>query len=365
MKTIATVIALALSGFAVASAATAVTRTSNGYEYTAQDAHRAVAAYYRMATDHSFTVASEVVPAQEMPSWDRVAHYVGLKTLPNGTLVYDVWVNEAYQSAINNLSNVNRATATQIISAMLMAAIDGKLAGPKWKSFFDDATRRDRALSPAITDRYYNRHALVAKLAADTSAFTALRPTGVVGLSGNNLTSPISYAQGLAGVAQVGIGVARITELLDDQRALAEAQSQQFIDDCFSHFAAMLTDENARAFLAQQRSLLVVDASFDRMKNSRDFAHAIGRLASSLPVTQREAFLVGSYAEQVSYNATVTRDSQSDTTFRSAMGQTSTLDDALPQLAPMRQRLADLPAGNWKDIATQSDAILKYILAAR
>jgi len=261
MKIIAIAVALALSGFAVAYAATAVIRTSNGYEYTAQDAQRAVAAYYRMATDHNFNLATEIVQAGELPSWDRVAHYIGRKQLRNGTVFYDVWLNEAYHGALTNLSDVDPAIASQIISAMLMAAIDGKLAGPKWKSFYDDATRKDSVLSPAIVDRYYNRHALVAKLAADRSAFTALRSSGVVGLSGNNLTSPISYGHGLIGFARAGIGIARITELLDDQRALAEPESQQFIDDCFSHVGSMLTDDSAKAFLAQQRSLLVVDSS--------------------------------------------------------------------------------------------------------
>jgi len=40
------------------------------------------------------------------------------------------------------------------------------------------------------------------------------------------------------------------------------------------------------------------------------------------------------------------------------------LDDALPQLTAMRKNLASLPSADWKDIKTQSDTMLKYILAA-
>jgi hypothetical protein len=363
MRVIASVIALVLSGVAVADATTTLFQTSNGYGYTEQDARQAIAGYFRMASDHSFSEVTELVPSAEMPAWDKVAHYVGPKQLPNGELGYVVWLNDRYESALNNLSGVDPAIASQIIGAMLMAAMDGRLAGPKWKSFFDDATRRDLELAPQITDRSRNRHALVAKLAANRSDFEALRPSGVVGLSGNDLTSTIAYTPGLVGVAQVGIAIARITELMDDQQALAEPLSQQFIDTCFSHFAAMLPHE-ARASLAKQRRLLVVDASFDRVTNSKAFSRQMAALVSGLPRAQAEAFLVGSYAEQVNYNATVSRQEPLDTTFRSAIAQTAVLDDSLPTLAAMRQRLAALQTDDWADIKKQSAAMVHYILSA-
>ncbi|HXM19491.1 MAG TPA: hypothetical protein VN934_11875 [Candidatus Tumulicola sp.] len=364
----ALVVALVLlsSGIAVVDASPSVIETSNGYHYTPAEAREAIRSYQRIATDHNFTMYTELTPAGEMPAWDPIAHYVGLKKMPNGESVYNVWLNERYRRALDNLAAVDPSIATQILSAMLMVAMDGGLAGPRWKSMFADATHRDLLQAPGVSDPYKNRHALVALLAQDRSAYaTSMRPEGVVGLTGSVLTKPIKYSSDLVGFAQAGIGAGRMTEFLDDQRALAEPDAQHFIDDWFSHFEEMLPTENARTFLKQQRSLLVVDASFDRQRSSQAFVQAMQSVANQLSASQTGAFLIGLYAEEAGYNAALTKDTRVDSFFRGTIAQDSALDATMPKMAAMRQHLAGLNAGDWEPVKKQSAAIVSYILSGR
>ena len=251
------------------------------------------------------------------------------------------------------------------MSAMLMAAMDGGLAGPKWKAMYTDAKGKDLALSPQITDRYQNRHALVALLAHDASAYgISEQPSGVMGLTGTELTSKIQYASGLVGYAQAGVGAARITELFDDQRALSDPHAQQFIDDWFSHFGAMLPTESSKSYLAQQRSLLVVDSSFDRARNSQEFVlSSADDRKSGFPRSNRRSSH-GLYAEQSGYNALLSQQAGMDSLFRSAIAQDASLDSSMPKLGAMRQRLGAVVPGDWKDIQKQSATIVSYILSS-
>ncbi|HEV2909746.1 MAG TPA: hypothetical protein VGX02_10775 [Candidatus Eremiobacteraceae bacterium] len=346
--------------------ASGTVQTSNGYTYTAADAHQAIAGYQRMYTDHNFTLLTEMAGEGEMPAYDRVAHYQGSKRLPTGQLAYDIWLNERYRSALDDLTAADPAIAAQIMSAMLLAAFDGGMAGPKWKAMYDDAAHRDRLLGPTVLDRYQNRHALVALLAQDRSAYAiSAKPQGVMGLNGTKLTEAIHYAPGLPGFAQAGVGAARITELMDDQRSLAEAPSQQYIDDWFTHFGAMLSSAGNKDFLDQQRSLLAVNPSFDRVRNSQAFGQAIQTLANRLASDQTGSFLIGLYAEQADLNASTSQQENIDSVFRSEIGQDAALDASMPKLAAMRRRLSGLSAGDWGGIQKQSAAIVSYILSAR
>ena len=271
------VVALVLiaSGIAIANASDNVAQTSNGYQYTPAEARQAIDGYHRVFTDDNFTLVTELTSDSDMPVYDRVAHYVGPQRFPNGQMGFVVWLNERYRGDLNNLKAADSQIATQIVAATLMVAMDGGLAGQKWKAMFADASRKDHTLSANIVDRYQNRHELVALLARDRSIYDPkYQPQGILGLTGNDLTTPIHYVPGLVGLAQGGVGAARITELLDDKGALAEVQSQQFIDDWFSHVTAMMPNDSTKAFLNQQRGLLIVEC-FIRSRKKR------GRVRSS------------------------------------------------------------------------------------
>lgn len=337
---------------------------SNDAQNTPAETQEAIKGYHRVFTDHNFTLLTEVTPSKEMPSWDPVAHFVGERRLPNGKVAYVLWLSDQYRGAMDDLKATDPAIAKQIVGATLMVAMDSGLAGPKWRSRFRGAARKDEALPPNVADRFLNRHALVAPLAQDRSIYGAAQPPkGIVGLTGNNLTAPIRYARGLLGYSQAGIGAARITELMDDPRALAEPMAQRFIDDWFSHVGAMLPTERAKAYLRQQRNLLVVDASFDPKRNGQAFGQAMQSVASEFTPKQTAAFVLGVDAEQSYYNAALSHRTDIDSMFRKSIAQNDALDAALPKLAAMRQRLGALSSSSWMAIANESAAMVGYILS--
>lgn len=117
--------------------------------------------------------------------------------------------------------------------------------------------------------------------------------------------------------------------------------------------------------LNQQRGLLVVDSSFDRVRNGQAFVQGLKTLLAQLSPDEQAAMILGTYVEQVAYNSAVQQQANLDGSFRSFIGQDTALDDTLPRLASMRQRLAALPAGDWKNVQKQSLAIVNYILKAK
>ena len=138
-----------------------VLHTPNGYAYTLADAARLNQGFQRSFTDRSHTGVVFPTPDVDMPKWDRVAHYVGPRHDPEGKLYYEMWVNEGFMYAVKDLTHAEPSVGMPIYAMFLMAAMDSGLAGPKWKSYFEQAKRDDGRLDSSVQDRYRNRHALV------------------------------------------------------------------------------------------------------------------------------------------------------------------------------------------------------------
>jgi len=103
----------------------------------------------------------------EMPNYDRLVFYRG----PEGDPIRDtdaarlflwIWRNRDERSS--------PGFAQKQSDALLLAAMDSGVAGPRWKQLYDESRRRDEDMPRRITDRFQNRHALLASINARLGA---------------------------------------------------------------------------------------------------------------------------------------------------------------------------------------------------
>lgn len=365
MRTLFASVCLLVLLRATAAADASTYRTSTGISYSAADALQAVQAVLRVPTDDGIIVLTETYPANQLPTWDPIAHYEGPKQLPDGRIAYAIVLSDRYSVAMQDLAHARHAVAVAVASAEFMAVMDAGRAGSKWKSLFDRAAAADAKLAPTVHDRYDNRHALVAQLAdSQTVVYASIGGgTVIVDSAGSPLTETIDYGSGLIGAARLGVGDARVIELLENPDGLQKPAAQAFVSDWFKHFASILPTEQMRTFLKAQRSLLVVTPTADLGANQRRFDQAISSLTQGMDTDVALSFGVGLEVSEARYNATVIRHGDEDNELRDVIGRTDALDATLPGLKETRVRLAALPAGDWAEITSLSSAMIRSILS--
>jgi hypothetical protein len=365
MRTLLLSICLIALVHANAAADGSTYKTSTGVTYTADDTRQAVNAVLRIPTDHSFSLFLETYPANQLPAWDAIAHYVGPKHLPNGRFVYDVALSDRYSAELQDIPHARHAVAVALVSAEFMAVMDAGRAGRKWKSLFGHAAATDAKLPSSVFDRYTNRHALVAHLADSQTILYSSIGGGTVMLdsAGNPLTEHINYSSGLIGAARLGVGSSRVSELFENPDGLKTAAAQAFINDWFKHFSAVLPPGESRSILASQRSLLVVTPTADLASNQRRFDQAINELLNGLDINVALAFGIGHNAAAARYSATVIRNTNEDGQLRYVIARTDTLDATIPRMQDMRARLGALSSGDWSEITSVSSEIIHAILS--
>jgi hypothetical protein len=93
--------------------------------------------------------------AAQMPSYDPIAHYVGLTSgQPHSA---SIWLLES-------ASQPDMGPA--LFGALALACMDTGFAGAKWKAIYDTVAAADAALPSTVVDRYRNRHLLLQKIQA-------------------------------------------------------------------------------------------------------------------------------------------------------------------------------------------------------
>jgi hypothetical protein len=350
---------------AFAAADTLTYTTSSGVTYTSDDVRQAVDAVLRIPTDNTFILLSETYSANQLPAWDAIAHYEGPKKLPDGRTAYAVAMSDRYTAEVQDLPHARHAVAVAVASAEFMAVMDAGRAGKKWKALFDRATDSDAKLPKTVFDRYTNRHALVAHLADSQTIVYASIGGGlvIVDAAGSPLTETIDYSNGLLGAARLGVGAARVSELLENPDGLKTPAAQAFVSDWFKQFSAILPTSELRSYLASQRSLLVVTSSSDFASDQRRFDQVVNELSRRLDGDVALSFGVGLEAAETRYSATVIRHADEDSQLRDVLSRTDSLDATIPGLADMRARLAALPSGDWSEITSVSSEIIHAILS--
>jgi len=87
---------------------------------------------------------------EEMPPFDPDAFYEGREAGAPAGLLW-IWT-------VRHAATPERAT----YDALMLAAMDGDAAGPKWKAFYDWLRARDEAQTGTVADPYHYRHAFLA-----------------------------------------------------------------------------------------------------------------------------------------------------------------------------------------------------------
>ena len=150
----------------------------------------------------------------------------------------------------------------------------------------------------------------------------------------------MSYGDGAAGDAALGVAAATVRELIDCGVWLGQADAQQFVDAYVTRLSALAPEA------AALRPKLRVDAAFDRdgaqAMHTRLLATVLGRAD-----VHGERASVGFGAAQLSYNASVVRDAASSATLLRAVATASALD-SIPRFAQGRAEASGISAGDWK-----------------
>jgi hypothetical protein len=331
--------------------------------YAPSDVAQLVQAVTGIPKNHAFLMALEISPATTLPSWDPIAHYTGAQQLPDGRTAYFIFVSEQYAAATHDVAHADHAVAVAIASAVMLAAMDGSIAGPKWKSLYDAAAAADLRLGSDASDRYANRHALANPLAdTQTTVYTSMGDAPIGDAAGNPLTEKLAYGPNLLGFARLGIGAARILELSEDAEVMKQQAAQDFEDDWFASFRSVLTTNDSRTELDGLRSYLRPDSPATHVADQNHFTSGMLQLVNALPLPSRRAFFVGLQASEIRYNATVIRHADEDSALRTGLTTLTALDSTLPNIAGLLARLAAVPPGDWATLASLSDQIIHSIV---
>jgi hypothetical protein len=334
--------------------------------YAASDVAQLVQAVIGIPSNHAFLDVLEVSPAEKLPAWDSIAHYAGAQQLPDGRTAYFILVNEKYSTALHDVAHADHSVATAIASAVMLAAMDGGIAGSKWKSLYDAAAAADALLDSNTPDRSANRHALADHLAdAQTTVYASIGDAPIGDASGYPLTEKLQYGQDPLGLARLGIGAARILELSENLDIMKQQASQDFEDDWFAGFRPVLANADSRTEFDALRPLLRPDSPDVHVADQDHFSSGLLRLVNALPDKSKGAFFVGLQASEIRYNATVIRHVEEDGALRKGLLDSPGLDGTLPGLAGLRARLAAVPSGDWATITSISNQIIRSILDAR
>jgi len=314
-------------------------------------------------TNHAFLMGLEISPASKLPAWDPVAHYSGAQSLPDGRTAYFVLVNEQYAGALHDVAHADHSVAAAIASAVFLAAMDGGIAGTKWKSLYDAAAAADARLPSDASDRYANRHALADHLAdTQTTAYPSLGDAPIGDSSGYPLTEKLAYGNDSLGLARLGIGAARILELSENGDAMKQQGAQDFMNDWFASFRQILPTDDGRLELDGLRRFLLPDTPDVHVSDQDHFVAGVIKLVNALPSESRSPFFVGLQVSETRYNATVIRHVDEDNALRAGLADSPSLDGKLPALLGLRDRLAAVPSGDWATITSISNQIIKSII---
>lgn len=314
-------------------------------------------------TNQAFYMELEISPASKLPVWDPVAHYSGPQSLPDGRTVYVVLVNEKYAGALHDVAHADHSVAAAIASAVFLAAMDGGIAGAKWKSLYDAAAAVDARLASDASDQYANRHALADHLAeTQTTVYPSLGDTTLVDPSRYPLTEKLAYGNDSLGLARLGIGAARILEISENGDAMKLQAAQDFEDDWFAGLRSILPTEDGRLELDGLRKYLLPDTPATHVNDQDQFVAGVMKLVNALPSDTRSPFFVGLQVSETRYNATVIRHVDEDHALRAGIAKSPSLEAKLPALASLRDRLAAVPSGDWATITSISNQIIKSII---
>lgn len=330
--------------------------------YSTTDIAQLVQAVNGIPTNHAFLMALEVSPASTLPAWDPVAHYAGPQVLPDGRTGYFVLVNENDAGALHDVAHAEHSVAAAIASAVFLAAMDGGIAGTKWKALYDTAAAADARLPSDASDQYANRHALANQLGdTQTTVYPGIGDAPIGDDAGNPLTERLSYGTDPLGLARLGVGAARIMELSENGDVMKQQAAQDFEDDWFAGFRALLVTDKSRAEFDALRPLLRPDSPADHQVHQDRFVSTLLNLVNALPSAWRGPFFVGLQASEIRYNATVIRHADEDSALRAGLAKSPSLDGVVSDFAGLRGRLAAIAAGDWKTIASVSDQIVRSI----
>jgi hypothetical protein len=334
--------------------------------YSASDVAQLVKAVMGIPTNHDFLDVLEQTSADKLPPWDPIAHYAGAQQLPDGRTAYFVLISDKYSDALHDVVHADHSVVAAIASAVMLAAMDGGIAGSKWKSLYDAAAASDALLASDVSDRYTNRHALANQLGeAQTSVYASFGDVPIGDSAGNPLTEKLIYAPNPLGFARLGIGAARILEISEYADLMKQQASQDFEDDWFANFRSVLTTDGDRSELDGLRLLLRPDSPAVHHADQDRFSAGLLKLVNALPMASRGAFYVGMQASEIRYNATVIRHADEDGALRTGLSDSSSLDSTLPGLAGLRTRLAAVRSGDWTTITSLSDQIIQSIVAGK
>ncbi len=163
------------------------------------------------------------------------------------------------------------------------------------------------------------------------------------------------------GDVELGIGFATVFQLCESPEVAALPESQAFLDQFFAVAARFSTVPGAAGRLARDRGGLRFDRSFDlaRVRASEDDLIAYQNVLR--PATLRRV-LVGQFADQIGYNATVQRDTGFFTNATRSITQWNDADDAYPGLAKRRVALGLLAAGDFAGQRRAALALLGFLL---
>jgi hypothetical protein len=127
-----------------------------GVTVTMADIAQLVAAVHQALQPNEMTVPIiiEAKSSTEMPSYDPVAHYVGIQDQA-GKKVMVVWLNST-----DKADTFRDAKA----GAFALAITDGGYAGPAFKQLYDVYAEQDAKLPANAPDPYLNRHRFASAL---------------------------------------------------------------------------------------------------------------------------------------------------------------------------------------------------------
>ena len=146
---------LAYAAIATVAAAQVSTPVPPVFEFTRADVRALAQAIQNVqtapASEIDLTISA--LPVAQMPGYDPIAHYAGLKP------------GSPHSATIDIRDGASQADVrVPLLAALELACMDTGFAGARWKMIYDEAAAADAALPAGASDPWANRHALVAKI---------------------------------------------------------------------------------------------------------------------------------------------------------------------------------------------------------
>ena len=155
----------------------------------------------------------------------------------------------------------------------------------------------------------------------------------------------LTFSEGSAGDASLGVASATVNELVDSPAWLAQADAQEFVDEYCARLMVVKTDQGGE--VTALRSALRVDTSFSRAAARKANTAILAGIVQKDGGGRTKPVLLGMLAAQMVYNAAILRDPRMGKTTVQLLGGEPALDAVVPGWGAARESSNGLRDDAW------------------